>query len=181
MIGLFVTIVLGAVGSILAAEMLGWCAVWADRLVNSAVNRLPESFRARYRDEWLADMDMLRRGAGLSLLLWAVVVYSNAGKLACVLMPGDASRAGRLHRPTFAEIVRATKQAISELPGRSQRLDYWLSHRATKSFILIGMVWSAWISTRFNPKFCTLIFKLVKRAERSDARSWVGRKSIEDR
>ena len=48
-------IVLGAIGSLIAAEMYAGGTCVADRIIRQAALRLPEHERERFREEWRAD------------------------------------------------------------------------------------------------------------------------------
>src|SRR6266849_3642279 len=108
-----VTIILGALGSIIAAELLGWCPLLAKHLIRLAVSRLPQRHRARYQEEWLADMDMLRTRGGLSTLLWAAGVYVMAHRVASALQRTIPKEDNRHRHVTLAEAARATNFAIN--------------------------------------------------------------------
>jgi hypothetical protein len=47
----------GVLGKLLVGEIVDWIPTIAHRIVDRAVNRLPEQERSRYREEWYAHID----------------------------------------------------------------------------------------------------------------------------
>lgn len=76
-------VLLGALGSILAAELLDVCPWLAHKLLAAAARRLPAKQRGRYLAEWLAELDYMRTRTGkLLMLAWAFRVYTSSRLLA---------------------------------------------------------------------------------------------------
>jgi hypothetical protein len=83
-------IIAGGFVQIVLAELCAWFPWLAARLIHRAATWLPEQSRARYRDEWLAELDVVP-GLGLSQLLFACRVLIRAPATRMALAPG-ASR-----------------------------------------------------------------------------------------
>ena len=155
MITTFITIVLGALGSILAAEFLGWCPWFAERLLNRAVCRLPASHQQRYRQEWLADMDLMRNRGGFSLLVWAVGLYLAAGRVAGALEPSVEKQVKRNY-PTMVESIRATRLLLDALcyapkPNLQDRI---VGLRVLRPVMFLVLFVTGWIGARFSGEVC---------------------------
>jgi len=79
---ILLTIVLGAVGSIIAAELLGLAPILARFLVEQAVHHLPSNQKERYLEEWLGDLDYLRVNRGtIGVIFWALGLYVTSYRL----------------------------------------------------------------------------------------------------
>jgi len=72
----------------LVADLLGWLAWLALRIVSLAARALPASEQGRYREEWLAEYETLPGGGGASML-FAVGVVSRVRALRRVLTTAD--------------------------------------------------------------------------------------------
>lgn len=162
------TIVLGALGSILAAEFLGWCPVLAERLVNCAVNRLDKSHRERYRNEWLADLDVMRIRGGVSLLIWAVGLYLVAGRVASALRPAEEIHVKRHRHPTLMDAIRASKFILSNVRSspNATREDRVFSHPMLRPVVLPLAILMAWSWARTDRRMCQHILRLANTARK---------------
>lgn len=58
-------------------EALDWCPWLAGRLIRGAAHRLPRADRARYEEEWLAELDALP-GRRISKLIFAASILGAA-------------------------------------------------------------------------------------------------------
>jgi hypothetical protein len=151
----FITIMLGALGSILAAEFLGWCPWFAERLLNCAVRRLPGNHQQRYRQEWLADMDQMRNRGGFSVLLWAVGLYLTAERVAGALEPSVEKQVAR-HYPTMAESIRATRSLLKALryEPKSNLQDRIATLTVLRPLMFPLFLATGWIGARFSAELC---------------------------
>jgi hypothetical protein len=164
-----ITIILGVIGSIIAAEFLGWCPWLAERLVNLAVLRLGDTHRDRYRDEWSADMDVLRTRGNVSLLIWAIGLYLVAGRVASALQPTPIKELRENLRPTLAETTRVSKFALEQ--ARTLRLasvnERLVTHPSLRPIMLPFCSWVLWAGARLDRHICDKVRKLVKIVDRS--------------
>jgi lipopolysaccharide/colanic/teichoic acid biosynthesis glycosyltransferase len=62
---------------LLLAELFDWFPWLARRVIRRAAHLLPRAERARYEEEWLADLDALP-GRKISKLVFAFIVFANA-------------------------------------------------------------------------------------------------------
>jgi hypothetical protein len=83
----------GALGSLAAAEFLGWAPVWASKVVARAANRMPHDQQERWREEWHAELAAYS-GRGISSLAWALSLYVGAVRMAHALSPHRTKRLG---------------------------------------------------------------------------------------
>lgn len=91
MMTIVATLLLGAAGSVLAAELLGICPALTRKLLARALRRLPEDQRDRYLMEWEGDLDFLRTVRGnMAILLWAVGVYFSSRRLSAMFRNSPA-------------------------------------------------------------------------------------------
>lgn len=70
------SVVIGAVGSLVAMQLAACEAKWTPRIVHFAASRLPRDLQARYEEEWLAQIDdtpgeLARLTVALSLVIAA--------------------------------------------------------------------------------------------------------------
>ncbi len=94
--GSFLTIVLGAVGSLLAAEVYSWLPRFAEALVRYHASKLPEQLRERMSEEWLG------------------IVQAQLGNFAKFIIAVDLFRAQwRLVKRTRAGETTATQDLSS--------------------------------------------------------------------
>ena len=163
---ILITILLGAIGSIVAAEFLGWCPWLAERLLNRAVSRLAEDHRKRYRDEWSADMDIMSKRGSISLLLWAIGLYLVASRVARALGPATAKQARQHRYPTFDETMRALRLVLSSarISQRATRVDRLLVLPVAESLITV-LTLSYWFSARLNPRVCSAILRWANKVD----------------
>lgn len=83
---ILLTILLGALGSMLASEVTDISQAITRVLLAGAARRLPEDHRNRYIDEWNGDLDYLRTTRGkLAILFWAIGVYLSSYRLAAAI------------------------------------------------------------------------------------------------
>jgi len=162
MMATLLTILLGAVGSLLAAELLGWCAWFAERIVDRAITRLPGSYRARYRQEWYADMDMLRRRGGLSVLAWAVVLYLNVERVAGGLQSSPEIPAKRHRHPTIPEATRVSRLLLLSSPKSTTTVKDRLRSVLLQLFMLPVLTGAVWTIARFDRHFCDAVREITE-------------------
>jgi hypothetical protein len=116
---LLLTILLGAIGSILAAELLDICPWLTQKLLARAAKRVPAAYRERYLAEWQAELDYMKTRTGkLFMLTWAAGVYVSSGRLAREV--SDIPPTDRLGR---AQRARVTFPKPPVFYGGSIRLD----------------------------------------------------------
>lgn len=83
---ILLTILLGALGSMLASEVTDISQAITRVLLAGAARRLPDDHRNRYIDEWNGDLDYLRTERGkLAILFWAIGVYLSSYRLAAAI------------------------------------------------------------------------------------------------
>jgi hypothetical protein len=160
------TILLGALGSVLAAELLGWCLPLAEKIVRLAATRLPVSNRQRYLDEWLGDMDVMRRRGGVSLLLWAMALYLVAPRVANALQSSKPKQVTKHHRPSFDEVELVTSlgmEIISSSP-KAKLGDRLILHPVLKPVVLPLLTIIFWTFARINRSFCASFMETVRDA-----------------
>jgi hypothetical protein len=116
---MIVTVLLGAIGSIVAAELLDVCPWLTQKLLRRAANRLPATHRERYVDEWQAELDYMNTRAGkLFRLLWAIGVCASSSSLA-----REIADVPQINRQTRAAPVRLNFPRQPVFYGGSVRLD----------------------------------------------------------
>jgi hypothetical protein len=74
----------GVVVAIFGVEARGWLARLSRWVTRRAVQRFPETQRARYEQEWPAELDELLKERPVSAVLWAVGYFVTASKVASV-------------------------------------------------------------------------------------------------
>lgn len=81
-----IVIVTGLLSSILAAELRGWCPAIARWLIRRASSRIPSDSRARYHDEWLAEIDVLEQSdRRFTTVFWGCIVLAGSLKTGRIL------------------------------------------------------------------------------------------------
>jgi hypothetical protein len=107
---------------ILAIEVRGWMVVLCRRLVERSARRLPESYRFRYQEEWLAELAVLR-SRPISALGYSLWVLSQA-------------------RRTGSEILAAASDLSNFSPSPTDRTPG----------ITVGDVWDALDAAGIHPE-----------------------------
>jgi hypothetical protein len=93
-------VVLGILGSIIAAELLSFCPSLTNILLAAAARRLPPTHGDRYLREWWGDLDALRASRGnLAIVCWATGIYLSSPRLARIVAGSDAKTAPALVAP----------------------------------------------------------------------------------
>lgn len=82
----------------------GWTTTIARALIESAARQLPKREQARYREEWLAEVESLDEvGGGASMVAFAYMVRSSAPRVAIALeqQAREAAEASRTEDAAF--------------------------------------------------------------------------------
>jgi hypothetical protein len=110
---------LGVVVPLLLSEFLDWCPWLARRLVHRAAWRLPDPDRARYQEEWLAELGQVP--GKLAPLTMALGIAARAGRLGRVLQ-GRPVLPGRAWGFVLAVAAAATVVVGVLVPAAMQQL-----------------------------------------------------------
>ena len=118
----FLLAVAAAIVNIALADLFGWFPRLAERIIEAAARRLPADSRTRYREEWLAELEVLP-GGGISALIFAARVLLRCRRVshAVVDAPQDARRRVRsdLAQAALAHEAPAPAPASAPLRGCS--------------------------------------------------------------
>lgn len=107
-------VVLALVSGLVGAEIVGWCAPLQRALIRRAAAVLPSQERARYVEEWYAELEALPQ-APITRLLWVLSLVLKRGALARALgvprstvgLAGAAKRGADLVGSVVALVVLA--------------------------------------------------------------------------
>lgn len=110
------TLATGVLIQLVAEEISGWLPIWSRVLLRGAVKRLPAAQRARYRDEWLAELTTYRgRPLGGILFVWRLRRRANSVSEA-ILDEEDLGRFPAVN--PFPNLKPLTSEAIAEIVRR---------------------------------------------------------------
>jgi DNA-binding XRE family transcriptional regulator len=104
LLAMTVFILLSALAAAIGAEFLGWLPRLVRILVSLAVRQLPASQRARYREEFLSDIEGRAAERKLTALVWAIGTCLTAHGLARMAIP-------QKHKPQSCQQPPASTQA----------------------------------------------------------------------
>jgi hypothetical protein len=123
--GYLIEVVVGAIGSFIAAEFWAHGQLAAEWMIQRAVQRLPEDQQERRQEEWLAHLDdtpgVLRK---LAHALGCWFSAPAIGQMATVLKPVTA---------------RNTGDANSDFRQRMNRLRGWIGNLTHTGLILLAL------------------------------------------
>jgi hypothetical protein len=97
---------LGVLVPLLLNEFMDWCPWLSERLIRRAARRLPDADRARYQEEWLAELGEVP--GKLAPLAMALGIMVRAGRMGRVLQ-------GRLVLPGRAWVFVAAVAAAATI------------------------------------------------------------------
>lgn len=135
-------IVFACVTAILAKlssdEVTGWLPVWSSRFLKSAVSILPEDHRARYTQEWLAELAAFnqRRVAGL---LFAWRLRRRAHSVHDALSEAEGLNGALESESPPTEVKPLDPEAVAAIVRRAVDKTRWRDGQAEKELIAFLM------------------------------------------